>query len=69
MSKKWFGALTEAGLGASYGLFNASQKYPADYWHLLEGQVRIGAFVLMFVVVAAIIGYGTASVSRTKNSN
>ena len=64
MKRCWKGALIGGSVGAFYGLTGASQKYPADYWTFDEGIARIGGYAIVFVIVAAIIGYGIGSVSQ-----
>jgi hypothetical protein len=67
MRKPIKGTLIGAAVGAAYGLFNASQQYPSEWWSLLEGQVRIGTYVLVFVIVAAVIGFGVGTMRRNSN--
>ena len=60
-------ALIGAAIGTAYGLFYASQKYPAEWWTTSEGAVRVFVFVSLYAIVAAAIGYGIGLVRRNSN--
>lgn len=67
MSRRIRMALIGATIGAAYGIFNASQKYPAEWWTFAEGQARIFGYTVVWTLVGMAIGYGAEAVRRNSN--